>query len=263
MPYKTYFTLLFFCLFSSCFSLKKGGTDISQNAIQPFKTQLDTLTLFDTMRHRRIPVAYYIPNVKKSTDKLKIVIFSHGYGGNKGGDYLAYSYLTQYLASNGYFVASIQHELPSDELLAMTGNFQETRRPNWERGVQNILFTINTLKKTKPDLDFQHLTLIGHSNGGDMSMLFVHTYPTLLDKIISLDNRRASFPRLKNPKIYSLRSSDQVADKGVLLDKIEQDIYGVKIIKLDSIKHNDMDDGGTLAQHQEINNYILSFLKEQ
>jgi predicted esterase len=263
MPYKTCFSLLIFSLFLSCFSVKKREISVSQNATQPFKTQLDTLTLYDSLRHRRIPVAYYAPRVKMAENKLKIVIFSHGYGGNKEGDYLAYSYLTQYLAANGYFVASIQHELPSDELLAMTGNFQETRRPNWERGVQNILFVINTLKKTKPNLDFQHLALIGHSNGGDMSMLFVHTYPDLLDKIISLDNRRASFPRLKNPKIYSLRSSDQVADKGVLLDKIEQDIYGIKIIKLDSIKHNDMDNSGTLAQHNEITKYILSFLNEK
>ena len=261
MPYKIYFKFLFLALFLSCFTSKKSTTNDNQSLIQAFKIKLDTVTLFDSVRQRRIPLAFYTSKTKEGNDKKEVVIFSHGYGGNKGGDYLAYSYLTQYLAANGYFVVSIQHELPSDEPIAMTGNFQETRRPNWERGVQNILFVINTLKKTKPDLDFQHLTLIGHSNGGDMSMLFVHTYPTLLDKIISLDNRRAPFPRLKKPKIYSLRSSDQVADKGVLLDKIEQDIYGVKIIKLDSIKHNDMDDSGTAAQHLEINKYILNFLR--
>jgi predicted dienelactone hydrolase len=273
MPNKIYALLAFLILFFSCLTHKKTVSN-NQNVSQTLMAKLDTLTLFDSARHRPIPVAFYTPKTVKNmvrtlhqaesmTDKLKIVIFSHGYGNNKGGDYLAYAYLTQYLAENGYFVASIQHELPNDEPLAMSGNFQETRRPNWERGVQNILFVINTLKKTKPQLDFDHISLIGHSNGGDMSILFTHTYPDLLDKVISLDSRRAAFPRVKKPKIYSLRSSDQVADKGVLLDKIEQDIYGVKIIKLEDTKHNDMDENGTPEQRQEINKYVLSFLNEK
>jgi predicted esterase len=263
MPYKTCFTLLLFSLFSSCFTSEKSTTTINQGLAQPFKTKLDTLTLFDASRNRRIPVAFYAPKIGTGTEKLKIVLFSHGYGQNKGGDYLAYSYLTEYLAANGYFVVSIQHELPSDELLPMSGNIQEVRRPNWERGVKNINFVINALKKIKPDLDYTHLNLIGHSNGGDMSMLFVFTYPTLLDKVITLDNRRVSFPRLSKPKIYSLRSSDQMADKDVLPDKNEQVTYGIKIIKLEDTKHNDMDDGGTPEQHTEINKYILSFLNEK
>jgi predicted dienelactone hydrolase len=254
--------LAFLMLFPHCFTPKKTVKN-GQNVSQTLTTRLDTLTLFDSTRHRPIPVAFYTSKIIKNNDKLKIVIFSHGYGNNKGGDYLAYAYLTQHLAENGYFVASIQHELPNDEPLAMSGNFQETRRPNWERGVQNILFVINTLKKTKPQLDFDHISLIGHSNGGDMSVLFTHTHPELLDKVISLDSRRAAFPRVKKPKIYSLRSSDQVADKGVLLDKIEQDIYGVKIIKLEDTKHNDMDENGTPEQRQEIMKYVLDFLNER
>jgi predicted dienelactone hydrolase len=263
MPNKIYVLYTaFLILFFSCLTPKKTVNDI-QSVAQKLTTKLDTLTLFDSIRHRSIPIAFYTSKTVKNDDKLKIVIFSHGYGNNKGGDYLAYAYLTHYLAENGYFVASIQHELPNDEPLAMSGNFQETRRPNWQRGVQNILFVINTLKKTKPQLDFDHISLIGHSNGGDMSILFAHTYPDLLDKIISLDSRRAAFPRVKKPKIYSLRSSDQVADKGVLLDKIEQDIYGVKIIKLEDTKHNDMDENGTPEQRREINKYVLSFLNEK
>ena len=168
--------------------------------------------------------------------------------------------MTEFLASQGYFVASIQHELPTDELLPMTGKPQEVRRPNWERGALNILFVVEELKKRKPNLDYKHLTLIGHSNGGDMSMLFAHKYPEMVDKIISLDNRRMTFPRVKQPKIYSLRSSDQLADEGVLPTTEEQQKYGIKIIKLKNTIHNDMDDHANADQRKEINGYILDFL---
>ena len=160
-------------------------------------------------------------------------------------------------------MASIQHELPSDELLPMTGNAQVSRRPNWERGAQNILFVINELKNRYPTLDFKHLTLIGHSNGGDMSMLFAHKYPELVNKVISLDNRRMPFPKTKQPRIYSLRSSDQVADEGVLPNEQEQKSFGITVIKLNNTIHNDMDDNANDIQRKEINSFVLEFLRQK
>ncbi|MBC8112109.1 MAG: alpha/beta hydrolase, partial [Verrucomicrobia bacterium] len=161
MKKNIYLLLLTFSLWTSCLTYKKVGSERNYT----FKS--DTLTLFDRLRNRKIPIAIYKPKV----DNPEIVIFSHGYGQNKGGNYLAYSYLTEYLASKGYFVVSIQHELPTDSLMPTTGIPQIVRRPFWERGTNNILFLINELKKSNPTLDFKHLTLIGHSNGGDMSML--------------------------------------------------------------------------------------------
>lgn len=61
-----------------------------------------------------------------------------------------------------------------------------------------------------------------------------------MDKIISLDNRRMELPRTKQPRIYSLRSSDQPADEGVLPTIEEQEKFGIKIIKLPNTIHNDM-----------------------
>jgi hypothetical protein len=60
--------------------------------------------------------------------------FTSGYGQNKWGDYLAYSYLTEFLAKKGYFVVSIQHELPTDSLLSLIGKLQIVRRSFWDRG---------------------------------------------------------------------------------------------------------------------------------
>ena len=223
--------------------------------------KLDTLTLFDENRQRAIPIAIYKPN-PKTTAKQKVVLMSHGYGQNKGGDYLAYSYLTEFLASKGFFVVSIQHELATDDLLPLTGNPQIVRRPFWERGAENILFVINELKRTNPNLDFKHITLVGHSNGGDMTALFPQKYLNIVDKIVTLDNRRMKLPRTKKVKVYSLRSSDQPADKGVLPTANEIKKYKIKIVNLLHTTHNEMDDHANHEQRKEIQKYILSFIND-
>jgi predicted esterase len=224
--------------------------------------KIDTTTWYDFDRNRSIPIAIFT-NENKTKGKQKLVIFSHGYGQNKGGDYLAYSYLTNFLAEKGYFVVSIQHELQTDELLPLSGIPQIVRRPFWERGADNILFVINELKKKNKDLSFKKITLIGHSNGGDMTALFPQKYQGVVKNIITLDNRRMPLPRLKNVKILSLRSSDQPADEGVLPTKKEQKKFNLKIINLPNTIHNDMDDNANDSQRKEINNYIISFLKEK
>ena len=103
---------------------------------------------------------------------------------------------------------------------------------------------------------------MGHSNGGDMIMLFAQQYPQLVDKVISLDNRRVSIPRTSQPKIYSLRSSDQPADEGVLPTEEERQKFGITIIKLINTIHNDMGNNANKKQRKEINNYILGFLAD-
>lgn len=251
-----YFPILICLLLSSCLANKKKSI-VSTSVLE---TKLDSIKLFDQSRNRVIPVALYFPQTSKKGAKQKVVLFSHGYGANKGGDNFAYSTLNKYLASQGYFVVSIQHELPTDSMLPATGIPQVVRRTNWERGVANILFTLNELKRIHPELDYKHLTLIGHSNGGDMSMLFGSKYPGLVDKIISLDNRRVPFPRTKHPRIYSLRSADQPADEGVLPTPEERKKYGMEIIKLNHTMHNDMSNNGTEEQRNEINKYIFGFL---
>jgi predicted esterase len=224
--------------------------------------RLDTMTIFDKDRLREIPIAIYQPTDKSKCNQ-KLVVFSHGYGQNKGGDYLAYSYLTNFLASNGYFVVSVQHELATDSLLPLTGNPQILRRPFWDRGADNILFVINTLKKTNPELDYKNIALIGHSNGGDMTALFPQKYQGIIANVVTLDNRRMSLPKSKSVKVFSLRSSDQPADVGVLPTKKEAKKFGVKIIKLENTTHNEMDDNGNDVQKMEIQNHILSFLDDK
>jgi pimeloyl-ACP methyl ester carboxylesterase len=127
--------------------------------------------------------------------------------------------------------------------------------------VQNILFVIAELKKRRPDLDVGNLLLVGHSHGGDTSMLFAQEHPDLVHTVISLDNRRMPFPRTSKPHLYSLRSSDQLADDGVLPSPEEQAKFGIVLVKLPATIHNDMSDAATAAQKAEMLRHIDEFLR--
>jgi predicted dienelactone hydrolase len=216
----------------------------------------DTLRMVDAARHRPIPLLTYAPAGTAPTTKLKLALLNHGYGGTNAD----YSFVAKNLVAHGYYVVSLQHELPGDEPIAMTGNLRETRRPNWERGVQNMRYVLQELRCTQPSLDYRHLLLMGHSNGGDMVMLFAQQHPRLVERVITLDNRRMPLPRARRPRVLSLRSSDQPADAGVLPTPAEQAQFGMTIVPLPATLHNDMWDGATAAQQQEMNTLISRFL---
>ncbi len=225
------------------------------------KFKLDTLTLFDPNRNREIPIAIYQSKDLKKSNKIPI-IFSHGYGENNGKDYLnAYTYLTEFLVSKGYFVISIQHELKTDELLAMSGKLQERRRPNWERGAQNIFYVLQEIKNKYPELKYNELSLIGHSNGGDMTVLFAHKYPSIANKIIAMDNRRMELPRTSTPKIFTLRSKDYPADEGVLPTEEELKKYNITV-EFTNINHSNMDNDANETERKYLTSKILEYLKK-
>lgn len=253
-----YLNVIILCLtIIQCSTIKK----INSSDNQKFEYKIDTLTLNDQSRNRKVPIAIYQSKNENHLNKIPI-IFSHGYGENKGDDYLvAYTYLTDFLASKGYFVVSIQHELPTDELLAMTGNLQETRRPNWERGTQNILFVLKEIKRQYPQLNYNELALIGHSNGGDMSALFVHKYPELINKLITMDNRRMELPRTKKPKIFTLRSNDYPADENVLPTEKEAKGYNI-VIQPTNINHSSMDNDANEKEREFMTDKILEYLEK-
>lgn len=219
-----------------------------------------TTCLYDISRGRIIPIAIYEP--QKESSKTKVVIFNHGYDGNKNTkSNQSYAYLNRFLSEKGFYVISIQHELPDDSLLAMKGDFMQTRMPNWKNGVKNILFTINEFKKLKPQLKWDKLIMIGHSNGGDMTMLCATEHPELINKALSLDHRRMMMPRTKKPLLYTLRGCDYDADPGVLPDKQEQESYQTTVVPLEGITHSNMGEKGTKEQHDRINQLIYGFIK--
>lgn len=254
---KNLFILFLSLVLIQCSVRNKKNPDLYQN----LEFKIDTLTLNDKSRNRKIPIAIYQPKDQNNCNKIPI-IFSHGYGENKGKDYLyVYTYLTEFLASKGYFVISIQHELPTDELLAMTGKLQETRMPNWERGSQNIFFVLQEIKKKYPALKYNELTLIGHSNGGDMTALFTQKHSDLVYKIITMDNRRMSLPRVEKPQIFTLRSNDYPADENVLPTKEEAEKHHITIDYTD-INHGNMDDDANEKERKYLTGKIFEYLQK-
>lgn len=202
--------------------------------------------MFDKTRGRNVPVVIY----QGDTINKPVVIISHGYGVKN----TEYSFIANALATHGYFVVSIQHDLETDKPLLTTGNLFDRRKPLWERGVQNILFVMNELKKIEPQLDLNKVILIGHSNGGDMSMMLAQTHPKMVSKVISLDSRRYPFPR--NPKLEILRfgAIDDEPDEGVVPES------GVQVIYVKGARHIDLCDRGSSQIKDEIQKSIIQFL---
>lgn len=222
--------------------------------------RLETVMLNDAERARLVPVAIYTSYADSTKDNLPVVLFNHGYGKNQGDSYLTYSYINEFLASQGYCVISIQHEVKTDDKLPMEGNLQELRRPFWDRGVENIRFAIKELSTTRPQLNFNNLTLIGHSNGGDIASNYVFLHPDSVRTLITLDNLRLQLPKNGSVSVMSLRANDTEADPGVLPNLEDQEKYGIKIIYLPETAHSDMNDKATDEQKTEINREIEYFL---
>ena len=252
---KGIFVSLLFGLLVACKTNLDAELVTAENVTFPVESIKDVL--FDSSRNRKIPIVIYQPKTSQKLAPSYFVVISHGYGFNKGNPYLGYSFIAENLAKKGCFVVSVQHELPTDDLLAMEGDLRTIRKPNWEKGVQNILFVTNYLKAVIPPLTTSQLVLIGHSNGGDMSVLFAEKHPDKTHKVFTLDNRRMPIPRVEKPTFYSMRSSDQPADEGVLPSPEEQEKLG-HIILQTNIKHNSMCNDAS----QEEQELILSFIEK-
>lgn len=196
-------------------------------------------TLFDAARSRPIPILLYGGTV--SGHRKPLAIISHGYGGHNG----AYSFLAADLVARGYLVASIEHvERPGDPAMVNNGNLAVLRRPVWQVGADSIGFVISEMARKRLSDPSRGTLSIGHSNGGDMTMLFAKEHPEQVSVAISFDNRRMPLPRTKRPKVCSLRSSDQVADAGVLPSPAEQAALDMSIISV-PVEYNDMWDGAS------------------
>lgn len=252
-------TIALTLMLGSCATPAQDRSHLNVASAQVTAIHVDTLVLLDSLRQRTIPIAYYAPH-STSDGKSKLALISHGYGANKPGTYLHFSSLAEHLASNGWTVVSIQHELPGDEPLAMKGDLHVLRRPNWERGVANIHFVLNEMMHQHAELEGSQVALVGHSNGGDMCMLFAETHPALAGTVVSLDNRRMPLPRVRTPRIRSVRANDAPAEDGVLPTSEEQEELGIRIVQLSATKHVDMDDRATEEQRKELNALVLDLL---
>jgi len=192
--------------------------------------------------------------------KLPVAILNHG----NTVKFTEYSFLANLFAARGYLSVSIQHDLASDPpLVTKVGELYVGRLPVYERGVANIQFAIENLKKVMPNADYDRLTMVGHSNGGDIATYFAKVYPDEVKKLVTLDNLRVPFMTDGKIKILSFRSHDPVfkADPGVVPDDEQCEQAGITVVKTD-IQHTEMSDRGPQAAKAKIESMLDKFLDD-
>jgi predicted esterase len=225
----------------------------------------DTLDLFDAARQRPISVDLAVRRdyAMKAEDgywKLPVAVISNGNTVKN----TEYSFLANVLAARGYLVASIQQDLPTDPpLMTVAGQPYVGRREVYERGEANIQFVVGQLKKIQPNADYDHLTMVGHSNGGDISMYYAQHHPDQVSKVITLDNLRVPFVLSDKMKILSFRSKDPhfQTDPGVLPTAEQALKDGIDIIKTGA-QHTDLSDRGPDSVKEKIQATLDHFLKD-
>jgi hypothetical protein len=244
----------------ACICLLSGGLYV---AASKWAIRHETLDLFDAKRQRPVSVDVAVRRdyEMKADDgywKLPVAIISNGNTVKN----TEYSFLENVLAARGYLVASIQQDLPSDPPLVTKVGLPYVGRLNvYKRSEANILFVIDQLRKIQPHADYDHLTLVGHSNGGDVAMFCAKEHPEMVSKVITLDNLRVPFVLHHKMKILSFRSSDPQfkTDPGVLPTPEEAKLEGIDIVKT-PFQHTWLSDRGPEEAKEKIQATLDKFL---
>lgn len=192
--------------------------------------------------------------------KLPVTVLNHG----NTVKFTEYSFLANVFAARGYMVMSIQHDLPTDPpMVTKIGEPFVGRLPQIQRGVANIKFAVAQMRQVQPNADYDHLTIVGHSMGGDISMYFAKQYPEEVRKVVTLDNLRVPFITDGKFKILSFRSNDPhfKTDPGVLPSDDVCEKEGITVVKTD-FQHNDMRDTGPDEAKSSIQAMLDKFLAD-
>jgi dienelactone hydrolase len=232
-------------------------------AVSKWGIRHETLNLFDAARQRPVAVDLAVRrDYEMKADagywKLPVALISNGNTVKN----TEYSFLANVLAARGYLVASIQQDIPTDPpLVTKVGLPYVGRRGVYEKGEANILFVVGQLKKLQPNADYDHLTLVGHSNGGDVAMYCAKHHPELVSKVITLDNLRVPFVLSDKLKILSFRSQDPnfKTDPGVLPSAAEAAKDGIDIVET-KFQHTWMSDRGPDSAKERIQATLDQFL---
>jgi hypothetical protein len=226
----------------------------------------ESLTFYDPARDNRpVPVDIAVRRDREMQAdagliKLPVTVFNHG-NTVKNTDY---SFLANLFAARGYMVVSIQHDLPTDPpMVTKAGELYVGRLQQIERGVANIKFAVQEMKDVQPNADYDHLTVVGHSMGGDITMYFAKQYPDRVKKVVTLDNLRVPFVTSGKFKILSFRSHDPVfkTDPGVLPSGEDCDKDGITVVQTE-FQHNDMRDTGSEEAKASIRGMLDKFLAD-
>jgi hypothetical protein len=226
----------------------------------------ETLTFYDATRdNRTVAVDVAVRRDKELQANagmitLPVAILNHG----NTVKFTEYSFLANVFAARGYMTVSIQHDLPTDApMVTKVGEPYVGRQPQYMRGIANIKFAVQEMKKVQPNAGYDRLTMVGHSNGGDISMYFAKMYPDQIKKVVTLDNLRVPFTTDGRFQILSFRSKDPEfkPDPGVVPGDEVCEKAGITVINTD-FQHNDMRDTGPDQAKSSIQSMLDKFLQE-
>jgi hypothetical protein len=226
----------------------------------------ETLTFYDATRGNR-PVAVDIAvrfekemQANAGMITLPVAILNHG----NTVKFTEYSFLANVFAARGYIAISIQHDLPTDPpMVTKVGELYVGRQPQYLRGVANIRFAVDEMRKVQPNADYDRLTVVGHSAGADISMYFAKLHPDQVKKVVTLDNLRVPFLTDGRFKILSFRSKDPVfkTDPGVIPPNEVCEEAGITVVRT-GFQHNDMRDTGPDEAKSSIQGMLDKFLDD-
>ncbi len=226
----------------------------------------ETLTFYDATRDNRpVPVDVAIRRDKEMQAdagmiKLPVAVLLHGNTVKN----TEYSFLANIFAARGYIVISIQNDLPTDPaMVTKAGEIYVGRLPQYQRSITNVKFALSEMKEVEPNADYDHLTMVGHSNGGDIAMYFAKQYPEMTKKVVTLDNLRVPIITKGKFKILSFRSNDPQfkTDPGVIPSEKQRERAGITVVQT-TFQHNDMRDTGPDDAKASIQAMLDKFLVE-
>ena len=248
-------------LLSLCLLVTVGYFTASKWAIRH-----ETITFHDATRGNR-PVAVDVAvrwdkemQANAGMNTLPVAILNHG----NTVKFTEYSFLANAFAARGYLVVSIQHDLPTDPpMVTKVGELYVGRLPQYQRDIANIKFAIEEMQKVQANADYDHLTMVGHSMGADVSLYFAKLYPDHIKKVVTLDNLRVPFMTDGRFKILSFRSKDPVfkTDPGVVPSEEVCEKAGITVVRT-GFQHNDMRDTGPDEAKASIQGMLDKFLDD-
>src|ERR1700732_777258 len=84
---------------------------------------------------------------------LPVAILNHG----NTVKFTEYSFLANVFAARGYIAISIQHDLPTDPpMVTKVGELYVGRLPQIQRGIANIRFAVDEVKKVQANADYDN-----------------------------------------------------------------------------------------------------------
>jgi hypothetical protein len=226
----------------------------------------ETVTFTDPSRDNRpVEVDYAVRRDKEMQAnagmiKLPVAVINHG----NTVKFTEYSFISNVFAMRGYLAISIQHDLPTDPpMVTKVGELYVGRQSQYIRGVANIKFAVEEMQKLQPNADYDHLTVVGHSAGADISMYFAKLYPDHVKKVVTLDNLRVPFVTGGRFKILSFRSKDPAfkTDPGVIPPEEVREKSGIEVVQT-GFRHNDMRDTGPDEAKTSIQSMLEKFLED-